>query len=258
MIEIRDLKLNINNQDILSDINIQVADGEILGIIGKSGSGKSSLLKSIAGHYKDYSGNIRINNIPLASYTAKELREKMSGLLKKPSDNLIDDTVYNYLLLSRKPKKKFLNPYTEYDFQIAEEYLKLFQLEIYKDDKIFSISDGAFKRANLAYTFIVEAQIIQLDNPTSDLDIHSMLLLQKALQKYVIDGEKLAFIASNDLNFISQTVDRVIILDNGKIVAEGPPDIITADIIKKHFGIDVLISKNIYNGKPIIHLNLGA
>ncbi len=257
MIDIRELKLTINNQLLLNEINLKATKGEIVGIIGKSGSGKSALLKTIAGKFREYSGNIRINNIPLNTISDKDLRSFVSSPYRKSSDNYIDDTLLNFLMLSRKHKKRFLNPYREFDFQIVEHNIRQFQLERYKEDKIHSIPDGIYKIAKLAFTFSIDARILLLDNPTSDLDLYSTQLLQKALQKHVIDGDRLSVIASNDLNFISQTADKIILLDRGRITTEGPPDMLSADLIKKHFGLDVLISKNIYNGKPIIHLNLG-
>ena len=106
----------------------------------------------------------------------------------------------------------------------------------------------------IAHAFIGEAYAVVLDNPTNDLDIASVRMLRKALSRYVMNGNRIAICCSNDLNFISQTADRILVMDAGRVVETGPPDMLDAELIKKYFGIDVIISKNIYNGKPEIHL----
>ena len=256
MIDIKGLNFSCNKVKILNDINLAVNPGEVIGLIGKSGSGKTMLLKVIAGVLKGFTGSISIENMPLQSYSGKDISRKISCLLDINKEEIIDDTVMNTLITARKSEKKFLNPYTEVDIQATEKYINLFHLNNYKDRKLLSLPQSIFKNSLIAHSFIKEADILLLDNPTSDMDINSILLLQKSLQRHVINGDKLSIIASNDLNFISQTVDRIILLDNGSIAAEGKPDIISSEMIKKYFNVDVLISRNIYSGKPIIHLNM--
>ncbi len=256
MIEIKDLNYSHGKTKILSDINLAVNQGEILGIIGKSGSGKTTLLKAISGMLKGFTGSISIGNTPLQALSRKDLAKKISSLLHIKSEEIVDDTVYNSLVAARKPEKKFLNPYTEVDFQITEQYINQFQLNDYKDQKLLSLPHSIFRNALIAFAFIRNSDILLLDNPTSDMDIHSVLLLQKALQRQVINGDRLSVVASNDLNFISQTADRIILMDHGNIAAEGTSELFTSEMIKKYFNVDALISRNIYNGKPNVHLSM--
>lgn len=256
MIDIKGLNFSYNKVKILNDINLSVNPGEIIGIIGKSGSGKTTLLKIIAGLLKGFTGNISIENILLQSYSGKELSRKISCLLDINKEEIIDDTVMNFLISARKSEKKFLNPYTEMDLQITEQCINRFHLDNYKNQKLLALPQSIFKNTLIAYSFIKEADILLLDNPASDMDINSILLLQKSLQRHMINGDKLSIIASNDLNFILQTADRIILLENGGIAADGKADLVTADVLKKYFNVDALISRNIYNGKPNVHLNM--
>jgi len=106
----------------------------------------------------------------------------------------------------------------------------------------------------LAHTFISEAHAIALDNPTNDLDIASARRLKRAVGRYVMNGDHIVVISSNDLNFIAQAADRVIILDGGRVVGNGPVSILDQETVKRHFGTEVLISRNVYNGRPEFHL----
>ncbi len=253
MIKIKSLSYTVNNSDILKDINISFQKGEIAGIIGGSGSGKTTLLKAIAGRLKSFSGEILINNVSIKAIPSREKEKHISAFLNNPSGDIIDDTVFNFLLQARKPFKKILSPFSEFDIQITEEYLKIFDLTSYKGRKVLSLSEGIIKKILLAFYFIKEAGILIMDNPTSTIDINSSFSLQKAMAKFVIHGNKTIIIASNDLNFIFQNTDRVLIMKEGKIEEEIEPGNINPELINKYLNADVLITRNIYNGKPNIH-----
>ena len=118
---------------------------------------------------------------------------------------------------------------------------------------IRALSGSYAKRAVLAFALARGTGLLLLDNPTAGLDLRSLALLQKALSRYALGGRNIAVIASNDLNFIAQTADRIVVLDGGAVVLEGGPDIIDADMVKRFFGLEVFVSKNVYNGKPNVH-----
>ncbi|HNW28632.1 MAG TPA: ABC transporter ATP-binding protein [Spirochaetota bacterium] len=252
MIDISNLSLTINGSAILKDISLTMNDGEIVGLIGKSGSGKTLLLKSIAGRIRSYGGTVTIQDTAAQGNRRGKLMSVSyygSALPQNPEESL-----YNFLLLARVAYKKPFRPFSDYDRQVTEEYLSALDLGRYCDARISTLPDGIFRLAMLAHTLIGERHAVIFDNPTNDLDILSVRLFRNVLARYVMNGSRVAVVSSNDLNFISQTADRIVILKDGCIVETGTADIMTADTIKRHFGIDVLISRNIYNGKPEIHL----
>jgi iron complex transport system ATP-binding protein len=252
MIDISNLSLAIDGAVILDSISISINDGETVGIIGRSGSGKTVFLKSVAGLIRSYRGSVSFNKAPRpreAGVIGKTVLYYSAAVPQNP-----DETLYNFLLLARVPYKKLLKPFSDYDRQIAEEFMEILGLTPFGGAKIGTLPDGLFRLAMLAHAFIGEAYALILDNPTNDLDIVSVRMLRKALLRYVINGNRIAIICSNDLNFISQTADRVLVMDAGRVAETGSVEILDADLIKKYFGIDVIISKNIYNGKPEIHL----
>ena len=253
MIKINSLFYSKDKKEILKNINLTFAEGEITGIIGKSESGKTSLLKTAAGIIKNYEGEIFLNDESFKILSDKSIRKRIAFSQGNNPHDLIDDTLYNFLIQSRKPFKKFLNPFTDYDIQITEDYIKVFRLNDYRDKKILNLSDGVFKKALLASAFIKNADVLLLDNPTNNLDIESISLLQKAILKYSIDGDKIIVIADNDISFLLQNADKILLMDGGGIAAELKPESVDVQMIKNYFNADVLISRNIYNGKPLIH-----
>ncbi len=252
MIEITDLRFSLNNTLILNNFNMTLNDGEIIGIIGRAGTGKSVFLKILAGILKNFEGEILYNSRPLSSFTRNEINKDISYLNYKRPDNP-DDTIYDFTLLSRIPHKSLFKPFSEYDLQVTEEYLRAFNLIRHRDKVLGQLSDSNLKKTLLAHTFAREASLLLMDNPTGETDIEASSLLRKNLIKYVIDGDRIAIIASNDLNFIFQTADRIIILKNGSVAVDMLPHNIDSDLIKELFGIEVIMSRNIYNGRPEIH-----
>lgn len=251
MIDIKNVTVVINKNHILADINVSFNDGEIVGIIGKSGAGKTTLLKTISGGLKKYSGSIIVNGTSSRSWGKKFVRT-ISYYGNNIPQNL-DETLDNFLLLSRLQYKKFFRPFSDYDRLITEEYRHILDLDAYADWPLNTLPDNIFKRALLANIFIRETYAIVLDNPTNDLDIVSLKLLNKAMSHYALNGTRVVVFCSNDLNFISQTADRILIMDEGHIVESGTADMLNSDLIKRYYGIDVVVSRSVYNGRPEIH-----
>lgn len=252
MIEINNLKFELNKCPILSGVDISINEGEIVGVIGKSGAGKTALVKLMSGTVKNFSGEIRCNKRPIQSLSEKNRLREISYIPGKNPGNS-EELLFNFLLLSRISYKERFMPYSDYDIQLAEEYLKLFELQDYRCRQIKTLSDCLLKRMLLAYTFIRNAHLLLLDNASAYLDIRSISLLHKALLKYVINGNNIIVMASNNLSFVLQTCDRVLIMDRGRLALEIQPLEIDAEIIHNFFDIEVFISKNIYNGKPVVH-----
>ena len=249
MIKLENITYIYKGQKIINAINAEIFPGEIVGIIGPASSGKTTLLKIISGIVHPTEGSLYINNEKLKQ---KKRNSSIASLLEKIVP-YSEDTVRNFLLLGRLPLKKFLHSYSHYDKQLIEDLLSSFKLNKYSESLIGDLSEGILQRLLLAYVFTKETSIVIADNPTDRLDLESRVNISRILIKYVMGGDRCFVMASNDLNFIAQTCDRLIILNEGIIVKQGGPEIITPENLKKYFSVDVLITKNIYNGKPEIH-----
>lgn len=253
MIEINNVNFSIQDHPVIRDVTFTIDDGEIVGIIGVAGSGKSVLLRIISGLLKGNEGGVVINGVNIAGFSRHDMQKIVSYFTDREPENS-DDTVYNFSLLSRTPYKNIFRPFSEYDLQVTDEYMENFSLAGHKEVILGQLSESMLKKVMLAHAFIREAPLLVLDNPTGNIDISSLAMLRKCLMKYVMNGERSVLMASNDLNFVLQTADRIIVLDGGSLVHQGPPDIVSADMIKKFFQTDVLISRNVYNGRPEVHL----
>ncbi len=252
MINIDSINYTIENKKVIDNISCDINQGEIIGLIGSPGTGKSLLLNLIAADTKPADGIITID-----SFTPKQIKKNRKTItlshFKNNIPNNLNITVYDFILSARISFKKFFKPYSELDLQLTEKHIAQFRLEKYSDTELLHLPRAILKRVELAHVFNFNSSYILFDSPTDELDIEGIYLLRKAIIRYALNGDKIIIIASHNINFISQTVDRVLLLHQGKIAIDGSTEIINADNIKKYFNIEALMSKNIYNGKPEIH-----
>jgi iron complex transport system ATP-binding protein len=253
MVEASGINYKIGSNLILKNINIKINDGEAVGLLGAPGSGKSLLIKILSGLLNNYEGSIYIDETDLTLLKKNQIKKNISSFSRIIPENQ-DDTVYNFILSARLPWKKTLNPFSETDIVITEETLKNLNLTSYKNFRLSEISDSILLKTMIAGAFAKLSSLLIMDEPSMGLDIASMLEISKSISKYLIDGKRCILISSQDINFICRNSDRIYIMENGGIALEISPYDLDAKIISRYFNVEAIISKNIYNGKPEIHL----
>ncbi len=253
MIKINNLQLSLDSATILKDINFEIHSGEIVGITGPSGCGKSSLLKTICGEITADSGMISINGIDVVAYMRKELK-KTVALLTSPYDHNPESTIYEEILSGRKHLKKFLNPYSEIDHNETFDKLEELGISQKSEMRLKRCNESLLRMALIARTFNTDASVIALDMVESDLDLLQKITFIRAMKKYALNHKRTFLIVSPDLDFLAKAADSIIIMQNGSIKESGSCDIITEDLVKRIFGTDVMIVKNIVTGLPEIHV----
>lgn len=253
MIELRDISLTLRDVPVFASLSLSFDAGSICGIIGPAGAGKSMLLSIIAGSVHPQSGQVLLGGLPLPAH-ATRARARAIAVCNGARPGNPHDTVREFLLLARIPHKKFLSPFSDYDYQVVDDYLDAFGLRDFANETLGGLSGCTLRKAGLAHAFIGEPDVLLLDDPTSGLDMSSIAQMQRALSRFTMRGKRIAVAASNDLNFIAQTADRAILLSRGAVALDATPEALDAAIIKKYFNADVLVSRNIYNGKPEFHL----
>lgn len=204
-IETLNLSKKIGKKNILTDISFSIKSGETIGLIGRNGAGKTSILKCIAGLWNYKSGVIKING----KIAKKENFSKISALIEYPS-------LYSNLTLNENIEYFGILSNCEYR-QKSIELLKLLDLTKSADRKIQTFSSGMKQKACLVIALMTKPEILLLDEPTSMLDPISSTEILKFIKN--LKNEKLTiFISSHNLNELEGLCDRVIIIDNGRIL----------------------------------------
>ncbi len=233
-LEIRNLYASYRGREVLRDINIVARSGEVLSIVGPNGAGKSTLLKCIAGIVKPRRGSIRYNGVNLTSLGERR-RAKIVGYLPQYIPMIFPLTVYETIMLGRihsfnvKPSKT--------DVDIVERIIKEFGLEDMRYRYINELSGGERQRIHLARIFAQDPQIMLLDEPEANLDVRYQLEILDRVRMWAKNSGRIAIMAIHDLNLAIKFSERVIVLNGGRVVADGKPsEVINTSLIEKVWG----------------------
>lgn len=213
---------------VLNDINLEVTDGEFVGIIGPSGSGKTTLLQHFTGLLRPTSGRVYIDgqNIWNKNYPLNELRKRIGLVFQFPESQLFEETVYSDVAFG--PTMLKLSEH-EIDMRVNEA-LKLVGM---KEEKIknrspHQLSEGEKRRVAIAGVLAMAPEVLVLDEPTACLDpagVKSMIQILKQLHE---NGTTIIMITHN-LDVIVQLAQRIIVLNQGQICYDGKRETIFVD-----------------------------
>jgi len=224
MIEIYNLKKNYGNVKAVNNISFSIGDGEIVGFLGSNGAGKSTTLKILSGYLTPTNGQVRINNFDI-SQDSQEIK-KLIGYLPESNPLYNDMVVYDLLEFTAK-----IRNIAGLDFKNAlDKVVKQCGLKGVLHKNISECSKGYKQRVGLACAMIHNPKILILDEPVTGLDPNQIVEIRELIKK--LGKEKLVLMSSHILQEIEATVDRIIIIDKGKIVADGS----TKKLIKKYKG----------------------
>ena len=220
MLEVKKLKKKFGSNVVLNDISFNVSKGDIISIVGPSGSGKSTLLRCLNLIEKPSSGDIIFEGISLIGKKTdlSLLRQKM-GMVFQQFNLFPHLTVIDNITLA-PVKLKLMNEVTAR--KKALELLNTINLKDKAEHYPNELSGGQKQRVAIIRTLIMEPDIILFDEPTSALD-PEMIGEVLDLIKKVADTGKTMVIVSHEMNFVKNVATRVIFLENGKIIEDGPP-----------------------------------
>ena len=229
-IEMRGLDFAYPNQQVaaLHGINLQIRAGEKIGIIGRSGSGKSSLAKLIVGLHQPDNGNLLVDGADVRQLDISELRHNIGYV---PQDiSLFSGTLRDNLVSGAR----YIDD--ERVLEVAEltgvnEFVRLHPqgYELQVGERGHNLSGGQRQNVALARALLLDPPILLLDEPTSAMDNAGEERLKQRLQ--AIMGEKTLLLVTHRASMLS-LVDRLVIIDKGRIIADGPKDVVM-DALKK-------------------------
>ena len=211
-IEVKNLVKTFEDKVVINDISFKVDDGEILAIVGFSGSGKSTVLKLISGLIPYDSGEI------ITSEGDTAMVFQYSALF----DSL---NVFENISFALRERKDLRHKYTEDDLrQIVADKLELVGLQGIENKFPSELSGGMQKRVSFARAIVTQPNTILYDEPTAGLDPMSSTLIEDYIVRLKHEINAASIVVTHQMSTITRTSDRVIMLYDGKIVFEGTPD----------------------------------
>jgi len=254
MLILKNINFNLRNNPVLNNISAAFNDGEVVGITGAAGSGKSILIDLLRNKERNYDGTIFIDELNIKTAGGKKLKKLISYYSSLHDSVNPEAVVKEWILAGRINHKKRLGPYSDIDKEIAHREMTIFGLEQSAETRLKFLSETSIKMASLARVFSARSKILLLENPDAGLNISQKVLLTKALKKYTAAGNRIVILTSADLSFIAASCDRIIVLADNSIAESGTHRIITEKFIKKYFGVEAVVTKNIYSGLPEVQI----
>ena len=254
ILKVKNLSCGYDSQIILSDINLTVEKGKLLGIIGPNGAGKTTLLRAITGIIRPKQGNIFFEDKDIYQIGLKELAKKIAVVPQSIIVNSI--TVEEFVLLGRIPHyKRFQFLETKKDQEIAKKALELTDTLKLKDRSILEISSGERQLVLIAKALAQEPKLLLLDEPTAHLDIGHQIKIMQLIKKLNETENLTVLVVLHDLNLASQYCEELVLLNEGKLIRQGSVnEVLNYRDIEMVYKTTVLIKENPLNKRPFVIL----
>lgn len=213
----------------LKDVSFSIHDGEILGVIGHTGSGKSTMLQHLNGLLKPDSGQIIIGDIDITDEKVKmtEIRKRVGLVFQYPEYQLFEETVAKDVAFG--PKNLGMS-----DEEIDKTVRKSLEMVGLSYDEIavrspFELSGGQKRRVAIAGVIAMNPEVLILDEPTSGLDPHAHMEVLNMIRKIHKESTGIIIFVSHNMRDVANMSDKVLVMDRGSVVAFDTPD----EIFKK-------------------------
>ncbi len=225
---------------ICEAINFELEQGQLIGLVGANGIGKSTLLRTITKVQSPLHGQVFINAIEQSKISLSELSKAMSLVLTEPiqAKNL---SVYELVALGRHPYTNWVGRLTESDKSIIDNALALTSTDDLKHKKCYELSDGQLQRVMIARALAQDTDIIILDEPTTHLDMYHKAHLLKLLKDLTLTTNKTILFSSHEIDLAIQLCDIMMVMTENGIVTNTPYELIKKGTFNSLFPKDLII-----------------
>ncbi|MFO7896653.1 MAG: ATP-binding cassette domain-containing protein [Candidatus Cloacimonadales bacterium] len=211
MIQLQKLVKNYGDLCAVNALDLEIHDGEILGFLGPNGAGKSTTFKVLTGYISPSSGNITVGKYNILEHS-KQIRE-MIGYLPENNPLYVEMTVYDYLKFVGEIRKV-----TDFKHRL-KEVIEQCGLHGVVHKQINTLSKGYKQRVGIAQAILHDPEILILDEPTSGLDPNQIAEIRDLIIE--LGKAKTLIISSHIMQEVQAVCDRIVIIDQGSIVADG-------------------------------------
>lgn len=233
MIEIKNINQSYGQKQVLYDVNLNIEEQAITGLIGANGAGKSTLLGVISRLIEPTSGDVYIDGVKTKEIKNSDLAKQIAVLRQTNNINL-KLTVEELIAFGRFPHSK--GRLNKKDHEKIEEVIKYLSLEDIRTSYIDELSGGQQQRAYIAMILAQDTKYIFLDEPLNNLDMRYAVEMMTTLEDLVKDYNKTIVIVMHDINIASAFCDNIVAMKSGRIIGEGKTeDIIEKDILDEVF-----------------------
>ena len=264
--DVQSLRFRYQSRDVstsewvLNDVSFQVHEGEVVGIVGPNGSGKTSLLKILARLAHPEQGRVILYGRNLGGMAPLEVA-RVVGVIPQDTQQLFPFTVAETVLMGRFPH----HPHERWgvgfgwesaeDVLIAEEAMATMDILHVAHRAVTELSGGERQRTVIARALTQTPKVLLLDEPTAYLDLHHQVEIGSVLHRLKEERGMTVVLVSHDLNLVSQYCERLLLLAHGEVVRFGSPEeVIEPEVLEQVYGCRVLVDRHPTSGVPRVTL----
>lgn len=239
--------VRLGGRTILSDIAFSAEPGRFVGILGPNGSGKSTLLRTMYRAVRPAAGSVRIGELDVWSAHRRDVARTVA-VMTQDSSTEFDFTALEVVLLGRVPFQRGFGRDSASDLEFARAALEQARASEFADRPLAELSGGQRQRVLLARALAAQTPVVLLDEPTNHLDI----AFQLELMRLASTLDRTVIAALHDLNLAAGHCDAVVVLHQGRVVAAGPPSILTPALVREVFGVHAERFTHPRSGAPVL------
>lgn len=238
-------------RDVLVGLDLAIAPRSVTALVGPNGSGKSTLLHALARVLSMRDGEVRLQGRPLAALGTREIARRLA-LLPQNATIPAGTTVAELVAQGRHPRAGLLGILGAQDDAAVAGALEVTGMTMWADARADRLSGGQRQRAWIAVALAQQTDLLLLDEPTTFLDVGHQVAVMHLIERLRSEEGKTVVMVLHDLNQAARHADRLVVLHEGRIVADGPPEeVLTVALLHEVFGLDAVVVPDPVTGRPM-------
>ncbi len=227
--------------EFILPLSVDMNAGECWGIVGPNGAGKSTLLKLLAGQLSPSLGVVWVNGCDMAQMSMIQ-RARTIAFLPQHLTHDLPNSVEDVVLMGRYPYRPFGLFDQVADVRIAHEAMRTTRTLHFATRSLKSLSGGEAQRVHLAAALAQEPTVLLLDEPTASLDLYYQLSIFELLRNLAAEQRLLVVVVTHDVNLAARYCSHVLLLDDGRAAATGPPsEVIRTDVLEPIYRVRLAV-----------------
>jgi iron complex transport system ATP-binding protein len=229
---------------LLRGVSISVSPGEIVALVGPNGSGKSTLVRVMAGDLEPTTGSVMLDDRPIGGFRPHDLALRRAVLPQQ--------TIPQFAFTAREVVEMGRGPHRGNDQTVVAASLARTESSHVADRTFPSLSGGEQARVSLARVLAQEAPLLLLDEPTASLDLRHQQLVMEVARDLATEGAMIVAVL-HDLNLAAGYADRIALMHDGRLVADGPPwQTLTEPLLTEIFACPIAVTEHPVRGCPLV------
>jgi len=248
MLEVQKISVSYDGREVLRDVSFELGPGNIVALLGANGAGKTTLIRAINSAVATETGKIVLDGKTIDSLSRREIAKKIA-VVAQENETKFPLTVLEFVLAGRFVHGGAFGWETDKDIRIAERVLAECDLADFRDRLMNELSGGERQRVVLARALAVESEILMLDEPTANIDLAHQALMFRLVRTRCRENNCSAIVITHDLNLAAEFADKIVLLKDGKVFAQGEPrEVLTMENLQSVFAVNVLLDTNPASG----------